>query len=53
MTEIYGDFHLQLLAGNWREGSGETINTVTNPYSGEQLAAIRTASVTDLDEAYQ
>ena len=53
MTQRYDDFHLQFLAGIWREGSSDKINTVSNPYSGETLASIRSATAADLDEAYQ
>ena len=53
MTQNYDDFHLQFLAGKWREGSSDKINTVSNPYSGEILASIRSATAADLDEAYQ
>lgn len=53
MTQSYDNFHLQFLAGKWREGSSDKINTVSNPYSGEILASIRSATAADLDEAYQ
>lgn len=53
MVDRYQDFHLQLLAGEWREGSGEASRSVTNPYSGETLATIRSATSADLDAAYR
>ena len=53
MTESYQDFHLQLLAGKWREGSGEDSHSVTNPYTGEPLLSIRSATANDLDATYQ
>ena len=53
MIESYQNFHLQLLAGEWREGSGEKSHPVVNPYSGETLTSIRTATAEDLDAAYQ
>lgn len=53
MTERYRDFHLQLLAGEWREGCGEESRPVQNPYSGETLTTIRSATSADLDAAYQ
>lgn len=52
MTERYQDFHLQLVAGKWREGSGEESLPVVNPYSGETLTTIRSATSADLDAAY-
>lgn len=53
MTEPYQGFHLQPLAGRWREGSGDTIQPVIDPYSGKTLVAIRLATSQDLDAAYQ
>lgn len=53
MSECYRDFHLQLLAGEWCEGSGEESRPVINPYSGETLVSIRSATSGDLDTAYQ
>ncbi|HUH37664.1 MAG TPA: aldehyde dehydrogenase family protein [Spongiibacteraceae bacterium] len=53
MAEHYRDFHLQLLAGEWRQGSGESSRPVLNPYSGETLTTIQTATSADLDAAYQ
>src|SRR5699024_379451 len=46
-------FHLQLLAGEWREGSGDTISAISNPYSGEELLRLRSATVADVDAAYE
>lgn len=53
MTECYQNFHLQFLAGEWREGSGEESRPVLNPYSGETLVSIQSATSADLDAAYQ
>ncbi|MBA6411711.1 aldehyde dehydrogenase family protein [Parahaliea sp. F7430] len=53
MSEIYQDFHLQLLAGEWREGSGEESRPVLNPYSGETLLSIRSCSMADVDLSYR
>ncbi|HNP37783.1 MAG TPA: aldehyde dehydrogenase family protein [Woeseiaceae bacterium] len=53
MSENYQNMHLQLLAGKWREGSGEESRPVINPYSGETLTAIRSATSDDLDATYQ
>ncbi|WP_417543571.1 aldehyde dehydrogenase family protein [Marinobacter sp.] len=53
MSECYQNLHLQLLAGEWREGSGEESRSVTNPYSGETLLSIRSATSSDLDATYQ
>lgn len=53
MTESYQNFHLQLLAGEWREGRGEKSRPVVNPYSGETLTSTRSATSDDLDATYQ
>ncbi len=53
MTESYQNFHLQLLAGEWREGSDEDSRPVVNPYSGETLVSIRSANSDDLDATYR
>ena len=53
MTQPYQDFHLQPLAGQWREGSGDAVRPVLDPYSGKTLVSIRAATVQDLDAAYR
>ena len=53
MTERYRNFHLQPLAGEWREGSGKDARAVVNPYTGETLVSIRSATSADLDAAYK
>jgi len=53
VNECYRNFHLQLLTGEWREGSGENSRPVVNPYSGETLLSIRSATTGDLDATYQ
>lgn len=53
MTERYQDFHLQPLAGAWREGSGDATQSIIDPYSGNTLASIRLATSKDLDDAYR
>lgn len=53
MANSYQNLHLQLLAGKWREGSGSDSRAVTNPYSGEELISIRSATSDDLNETYQ
>lgn len=44
MPSRYQDFHLQPLAGEWREGSSDKLRPVLNPYSGEELVSIRLAN---------
>ena len=52
MTKRYTDFHLQPIAGEWREGSSERTTAVTNPYDGSALLDIRLADRHDLDAAF-
>ncbi|WP_372965004.1 aldehyde dehydrogenase family protein [Marinobacter sp.] len=53
MSDDYRDLHLQLLEGEWREGSGDESRSVINPYSGETILAIRSATSADLDATYR
>ncbi|MDI3330177.1 MAG: aldehyde dehydrogenase family protein [Micrococcus sp.] len=43
----------QFIAGQWREGRSERVNTDINPFDDSVVAEIRQASVEDLDEAYR
>lgn len=52
MSSAYSDFHLQPIAGEWREGSSERRTAVTNPYDGSALLDIRLADRSDLDAAF-
>ncbi|WP_367111525.1 aldehyde dehydrogenase family protein [uncultured Psychrobacter sp.] len=52
-NEAYSDFHLQYIAGKWQKGQDDSINTNTNPYSGEMLVEIQQATDKQLDEAYE
>ncbi|MDR2054014.1 MAG: aldehyde dehydrogenase family protein [Treponema sp.] len=42
----------QYIAGKWREGSGNSVLTNHNPYTGKELYSYRSASAGDIDEAY-
>ncbi|BBI64840.1 hypothetical protein HSBAA_61460 [Vreelandella sulfidaeris] len=52
MTAHYSDFHLQPIAGEWREGSSERTTDVSNPYDGSTLLTTRLANREDLDAAF-
>ncbi|MDW7745559.1 aldehyde dehydrogenase family protein [Halomonas sp.] len=52
MSTAYRDFHLQPIAGEWREGGSERRAEVTNPYDGSALLDIRLADRSDLDAAF-
>src|SRR5690554_6386847 len=53
MPKRYQDFHVQPLAGEWREGSGENLRSVRNPFTDEELVSIRLTNSDDLDKAYR
>ncbi|AMT97139.1 MULTISPECIES: aldehyde dehydrogenase family protein [Psychrobacter] len=50
---VYQDFHLQYIAGEWQSGQDDSVNTNTNPYNGDTLVEIQQATSEQLDEAYQ
>lgn len=52
MSNAYGDFHLQPIAGEWRAGSSERRVAVKNPLNQDELATIPLATQEDLDVAY-
>ena len=52
-VNTYTDFHLQYIAGEWKNGDDDSINTNTNPFNGETLVEIQQATDKQLDEAYQ
>ena len=43
----------QYISGQWRDGNGQTVYEVKNPYNDEVLQKIKTASKEDIDEAYK
>jgi aldehyde dehydrogenase (NAD+) len=49
----YDGFHLQSIAGQWRQGSSGKPKADRNPYSGETLVKIVQADRNDLDAAYR
>ena len=52
-VNVYTDFHLQYISGEWKKGDDDSINTNTNPFNGETLVEIQQATDKQLDEAYQ
>ncbi|MER2164352.1 MAG: aldehyde dehydrogenase family protein, partial [Psychrobacter alimentarius] len=50
---VYQDLHLQYIAGEWRSGQDDSVNTDANPYNGDTLVEIQQATSEQLDEAYQ
>ena len=51
--DAYTDFHLQYIAGKWQKGQDDSVNTDTNPFTGETLVEIQQATDEQLDDAYQ
>ncbi|WP_343612693.1 aldehyde dehydrogenase family protein [Novosphingobium sp.] len=47
------NFEAQYIAGTWRAGTGETTATDLNPYTGETLLTLKSASIADVDAAYR
>lgn len=51
--EKYQDLNLNYIGGTWRAGSSGKKTAVTNPYNGEKVAVFETASMEDINEAYE
>lgn len=51
MSKGYTDFHLQPLAGQWREGSSGRKLGVLDPFTQDTLFTMNMATAKDLDEA--
>ncbi|MGD9820003.1 MAG: aldehyde dehydrogenase family protein [Aminobacteriaceae bacterium] len=52
MPANYKQWNKLYIEGAWKEGTGATINTVTNPYNGEEIVKLRMGGKKDIDEAY-
>ncbi|PLC53479.1 aldehyde dehydrogenase [Pollutimonas nitritireducens] len=48
----YSGFDKQYLAGEWRSGRSDRVQTDTNPFNGEVLAKIQLANQDDINTAY-
>ncbi|GAA0925577.1 aldehyde dehydrogenase family protein [Streptomyces thermoalcalitolerans] len=53
MASYFTDLAQQYIDGEWRPGSGSWDIIDFNPYSGEKLASITTATVDEVDQAYR
>lgn len=51
--ENYTKLNVQYINGSWREGKGSKTIESLNPYTNEVYQTIQTASLEDIDEAYQ
>lgn len=51
--EKYQDLNLNYIGGTWRAGSSGKKTAVANPYNGEEVAVFETASMEDINEAYE
>lgn len=53
MPSYFTDLAQQYIDGEWRPGSGSWDIIDFNPYDGEKLASITTATVDEVDQAYR
>ncbi|MEV5988396.1 aldehyde dehydrogenase family protein [Streptomyces sp. NPDC052051] len=53
MSSYFTDLAQQYIGGQWRPGRGSWDIIDFNPYDGEKLASITTATVDEVDEAYR
>ncbi|MDR3081116.1 MAG: aldehyde dehydrogenase family protein, partial [Streptomyces sp.] len=53
MSSYFTDLAQQYIGGEWRPGKGSWDLIDFNPYDGEKLASITTATVDEVDEAYR
>ncbi|MGW3494033.1 aldehyde dehydrogenase family protein [Streptomyces sp. NPDC001020] len=53
MSSYFTDLAQQYIGGEWRPGNGSWDIIDVNPYDGEKLASITTATVDEVDEAYR
>ncbi|WP_010098700.1 aldehyde dehydrogenase family protein [Ornithinibacillus scapharcae] len=49
----YSKLTKNYISGEWRDGTGNTELKVDNPYNGEILGQFKTASIDDINEAYE
>lgn len=49
----YEDLNLNYIGGTWRAGNSGKQIVVSNPYNGEKIASIETATMEDVNEAYE
>jgi acyl-CoA reductase-like NAD-dependent aldehyde dehydrogenase len=50
---VYENLNKNYISGEWRDGKGENVYEVKNPYNNEVLQTIKTANKQDIDEAYK
>jgi acyl-CoA reductase-like NAD-dependent aldehyde dehydrogenase len=49
----YQELTKNYISGSWRDGTGQSVIDVTNPYNEEHLGTFKTASTDDINEAYE
>lgn len=49
----FDNLNKQYIAGEWRDGTGQSRYQDTNPYNGEMLAEFKMAGVKDIHRAYE
>ncbi|MCC9293593.1 aldehyde dehydrogenase family protein [Clostridium sp. WLY-B-L2] len=53
MSINYAKWNKLYIDGKWKEGSSAKINTITNPYNGEEITKLKLGGKKDIDEAYE
>ena len=53
LMDLYSKLTKNYISGEWKNGNGNTELEVDNPYSGEIIGKIKTASIDDINEAYE
>ena len=48
----YDQLHLNYIAGEWRDGTSNHDIVTSNPFTGEEIATFKAASLDDLNDAY-
>jgi acyl-CoA reductase-like NAD-dependent aldehyde dehydrogenase len=49
----YTGLDSQFIGGQWRDGTGSSTIDLINPYTQDNITSFKSASVTDIEEAYQ
>jgi aldehyde dehydrogenase (NAD+) len=53
MAVNYKQWNKLYIGGEWKEGSSAKVDTVTNPYNGEEITRLKFGGKKDVDEAYK
>lgn len=53
MLGKYSEWNKLYINGEWKEGSSEKVDVVTNPYNDEEITKLKYAGKKDIDAAYE